>query len=198
VPGGTAASRRDISDSAAARRIIGAMEALLVDRSLEAISVADVLDAAGVARGTFYLWFTSKYDVVVQAHRGVMATILDDAAVFFGKEDADERDLRAAIEAFVATWELHGPVLAASAELWRSQPELSEEWRQTMQTLVDAVAERIAERRPGIDPAATAHALIWMNERTAYMAAAGMAPVTLGPDLVDTLTHVWARVILDP
>jgi hypothetical protein len=71
----------------------------------------------------------------------------------------------------------------------------------TMQRLVDAVTERIVARREhdprlrDVDPAAVAHALIWMNERTAYMASAGFSPVAVGPALVDTLTHIWSATL---
>lgn len=195
-----ASTRRRAVDSAAAMRIIDAVESLLDERALDAITVADILRTAGVARGTFYLWFTSKHDVVVQAHRMVTGDILRDASAFLDDPRPDADGLRRVIEAFVQTWKRHGPVLAASAEIWRSCPELSAEWERSMQTLVDAVAAYLVARPGHADdpaPERIAHALIWMNERSAYMAAAGLAPMTLGPDLVDTLTHIWAAVLFD-
>lgn len=201
MPTPPASTRRRPDGSAAAQRIIVALEALLAERPLHAIPVSDILDRAGVARGTFYFWFTSKYDAVVQGHRQVMVAILDDISGFLEQPDASATDLRAAIEVFVETWKAHGPILAASAEVWRSEPALRDEWAMTMQRLVDAVTERIAARREhdprlrDVDPAALAHALIWMNERTAYMASAGFPPVAVGPALVDTLTHIWSATL---
>jgi hypothetical protein len=135
---------------------------------------------------------------VVQAHRQVLADIVADVAGFLESRDTDEESLRAALASFVETWRSHGPVLAASAEIWRSQPDLGREWQANMQVLVDGVAARLAAvplSSPGVDPEAVAHALIWMNERTAYMAAAGLAPVGLDDGLVDALAFVWSAVL---
>lgn len=193
------ARRRGIEESPAAQRIIAAVERLLVDRPLHDIPVSDILKAARVARGTFYLWFTSKQEVVVEGHRQVMVGILDSAARFLEQPNVGRAEIRTAIEGFVATWRDHGPMLAASAEIWRSAPALSAEWSRTMQSLVDLVAARISGRGgegADVDPQAVAHALIWMNERTLYMASAGLGPMPVGPGLVEALTHVWTRVLI--
>lgn len=190
--------RAEWTPSEAARRIIAATEQLLADRSLEQISVADIMARAGVARGTFYLWFRSKYDVVVKAHGDVMAQIMDETAVFFESVEPDRVQLREAIAGFVDIWRVHGPVLAASAEIWRSQPDLRVEWEQSMAPLLDRVAAALAaapSARSDVDPTLVAHALIWMNERTAYMAAAEFGPTRLDGALVDALAEVWWAVI---
>lgn len=187
---------RELSE--AARRIIAAMEQLLAERTLEQIAVADVMRVAGVARGTFYLWFSSKYDVVVRAHREVIGQIVADAAELLDG-DGDVDSIRTGIASFVDTWKVHGPVLAASAEIGRSEPSLHAEWRASMQVLIDQVTAMLGATAnvasSGVDPEAVAHALIWMNERSAYMAAAGVAPTGLDTGLVDTLTFVWSAVI---
>jgi len=184
--------------SDAARRIIVATEELLADRALEHIAVADIMGRAGVARGTFYLWFDSKYDVVVKAHRQVTSRIMEATEAFFESAGPDRVRLRAAIAGFVDIWREHGPVLAASAEIWRSQPDLRAEWELSMAPLLDRVTTALAAA-PGfeseVDPALVAHALIWMNERTAYMAAADFGPTRLDDALVEALVEVWWAVI---
>lgn len=196
------AGARERSNSEAAGRIIAAVETLLAQQHLETITISQILETANVARGTFYLWFPSKYAVVAEAHRRVMITLVHDAAPFLDDPDAGEQELRSAIEAFIETWRQHGPILAASSELWRGEPALLEQWQASMSTIIDAFAARLAARQKAgsgvkADPVATAHALVWMNERTTYMAAAGLAPVALGPQLVDTLVAIWMAVLGD-
>jgi AcrR family transcriptional regulator len=56
------------------RRALGdALMRLLRERSLESITVQDVLDAAGVGRATFYGHFRGKQDLLLSHFESVMA-----------------------------------------------------------------------------------------------------------------------------
>src|SRR5262245_41791834 len=65
---------------------------------LDAARVSEIVARAGVAQGTFYLYFPSKYSLVVALTEEVMAQIL--AAV--EEAIAGAPSLRAAVEAGVA------------------------------------------------------------------------------------------------
>ena len=79
-----ATHRRRKTSNGAADQIVVALEQLLAREHIDTITVNDIMRSAGVARGTFYFWFTSKYDVVAHAHRTVTAEILAATAPWFG------------------------------------------------------------------------------------------------------------------
>jgi AcrR family transcriptional regulator len=55
-------------------QILDAAQRVLLERGLRATTVADVVDAAGVAKGTMYLYFRSKDELLA----GLRARYLDD------------------------------------------------------------------------------------------------------------------------
>ena len=60
----------------------------------------------------------------MQGHRQILADTVADAAGFLERRDADEEALRAALAPLRRDLAIARPVRAASAEIWRSQPEL--------------------------------------------------------------------------
>ncbi|HEY1325053.1 MAG TPA: helix-turn-helix domain-containing protein, partial [Streptosporangiaceae bacterium] len=67
---GRAADRnaRDLREA-----ILDAARDLLAERRFDQISVADILTAADVARGSFYFYFESKHDVLAELVRRAVA-----------------------------------------------------------------------------------------------------------------------------
>ena len=193
-------NRTERTDTAAAD-IVAALERLLASRSIEAITVAEILDEANVARGTFYFWFTSKYDVAAHAHRAISAQIIAAAAPWFEDPDSRPEALVPVLQGLVAMYATHAPVLRAVSETWHSQPEVHAAWTEMFGTLIDHLAhfiERQQERgiaNADLDAHLTAEALVWMNERTLYMASAGAASEPLGDDLANTLANVWSATL---
>ncbi|VTS23212.1 TetR family transcriptional regulator [Streptococcus pseudoporcinus] len=49
-----------------------ALIALLADKDFETISVADLTKKAGLNRGTFYLHFRDKYDMITTSKRNIL------------------------------------------------------------------------------------------------------------------------------
>jgi TetR/AcrR family transcriptional regulator, transcriptional repressor for nem operon len=89
-------------------QLLDAAERVLLKRGLRATTVADVADAAGVAKGTMYLYFRSKDDLL----SGLRARYLDryTAALDTGGSSARERLRRLVVALFdfgVAHHELH-------------------------------------------------------------------------------------------
>lgn len=58
-------------------RIKAAFTELLVERGLDALTVSDLTRRAGVNRGTFYLHFVDKYDLLEQLEGEVIADLAD-------------------------------------------------------------------------------------------------------------------------
>jgi AcrR family transcriptional regulator len=78
--------------------LLRAAREVLAEKGLDAARVSEIVARAGVAQGTFYLYFPSKYSLVVALTEEVMAQIL--AAV--EEAIADAPTVRVAIDAGVA------------------------------------------------------------------------------------------------
>jgi AcrR family transcriptional regulator len=68
---------RTMSREARRAEIVSAAVAAFAERGIAHTSVSDIVKAAGVAQGTFYLYFTSKDDVVVAAAERIGDTMID-------------------------------------------------------------------------------------------------------------------------
>lgn len=60
--------------------LLDAAERVLVDRGLQATKVEDITGAAGVAKGTFYLYFSTKEDVIRAVQRRHFQIMLEKVA----------------------------------------------------------------------------------------------------------------------
>jgi AcrR family transcriptional regulator len=175
--------------------IIDATEALLADRRFDEITVADILAAANVARGSFYFNFESKHDVLAVLVTRAIGRGHSAARSWLTHEGDDER--RAAVRRSIGEgaqiWAERAPVLRAIVENWRTDPKLTDLWLRMMGGFTAATVEGIAHDHGGrgADVEALSAALTWLGERLYYLAAVGVPPFDDQEKLVDVLTHVW-------
>jgi len=119
-------SARRGNDWDARRAILQATEILLQHTPLAELSVASILSEAGVARTTFYVYFTSKYGPVAVLLEGVMNQIYDVVGAFTARpgeeqcsgQPALEKGLAGAVELFRD----HRMVLRACVAHWHEVP----------------------------------------------------------------------------
>jgi len=183
--------------------ILDATERLLADRRFETLSVADILSAAGVARGSFYFYFASKHAVLADLVRRTVASAHRAAGTWAGDESgAPDQALRRGTAEGSRLWREHSPVLRAIVENWQSDPELAALWTEVMDGFTVVAAERIqADRAAGLapdrddDPRVLASVLCWMSERAWYLAAIGHSAFTDEARLADALSQVWQAAI---
>ena len=195
-----AASRGgETRDVAAA--ILDAAERVLAERTLAELTVADVLDAAGVSRGSFYFYFESKEAVVAALLERIVEEIHAASLPWLERGDTPpERALRDAITGSLALWRRHAPVLRSTVEAWQAVPEIRDLWGQVLHRFTTAAAAQIEKDRaagvatPGPPPKALAGALVAMNERCFYFALVGTEAAS-DEQLVETLTWVWLRSV---
>lgn len=87
------------SDTATPRRrseyrrdeLLDAAQELILDRGVTATAVSDITDKAGVAKGTFYLYFDSKDHIVAGLHGRLtegMAGLVEDALSHIAEDGA--------------------------------------------------------------------------------------------------------------
>ena len=184
-------------------RILDATERLLATQRFESLSVAGILAAAGVSRGSFYFYFPNKHAVLAELVRRAVGSARRAAAGW--AEDESGTPGESLVEGSregARLWRAHGPVLRAIVENWQSDPELAALWTEMMDVFTTMAGRRIAADRAagraparGDDPRLLASVLTWMNERAYYLAAIGHPAFADDKQLADTLTQIWASAI---
>src|SRR6516225_471770 len=118
--------RAHTGDSHTEVAIFEATERLLGHVRLQDLSVAQIVERAGVSRATFYFYFSSKYAVVA----GLLARVMDDIYSVMQPfvrrtEDSRAEDvLRESLQAAARVWALHRALLRGVMENWHAVPEL--------------------------------------------------------------------------
>ena len=68
---------RTQSEAQRRQQILSAARSVFDEKGYESATVSDIVKTAGVAQGTFYLYFDSKKDIVVELARKPMADMTD-------------------------------------------------------------------------------------------------------------------------
>jgi AcrR family transcriptional regulator len=183
--------------------ILDTAERLLAKRPLSAIGIDELAAGAGISRPTFYFYFESREAVL----RVLAARIFDelrrtgDAWLRRGGESPSAAVHRG-IEAHLAVWRAHGPVLRATLRARETDPEMDHFWADVRRRIIDATAEHIEhERRAGLASAAPppahdlAAALVGMNVQAFHEASLKRGKAAADHDLVDALATVWLRAV---
>jgi AcrR family transcriptional regulator len=86
------AARKRVTKSADERRqdLLNAALTVFAEKGIARSTVADVTEAAGVAKGTFYLYFDSKEHLVGALKERFVDEILAHASVLYGKVGKDD------------------------------------------------------------------------------------------------------------
>lgn len=181
--------------------ILAGMTAVLAERSLDELSVADVLTAANASRASFYFYFSSKDDAFVALFRNASEGI---AAGFELLAQADRSD-PAEVEKVISEWLSYDTETLAVARNaiheWSRRPELRELYLATITRMTDALEAVIeADRESGIaiegPPAAQlAAVLMWTFERSFAGAMAGEAHLDDTEELAAFLGRLLNAVV---
>jgi AcrR family transcriptional regulator len=178
--------------------ILAATEQLLSERLLSELSVADISEAAGISRQSFYVHFPSKTAVIAECLRRLSEEVLVAVDPFLsGPSDDPEAAIRTSLEAWLELCQAHGSLLRAASESWPRDDELRELWFQILGHNARATAEVIrAERKrgqapTGADPDALAACLMWAYERVVHVALVGGVPGLPTPEaIIDPLAQM--------
>jgi TetR/AcrR family transcriptional regulator, ethionamide resistance regulator len=168
-----------------------ATEQLLKERPLHQLSVADIIDAAGVSRTSFYAYFASKTAVIAECLRQVMDQVMVAVRPLHSQADGDvEGAIRISLEQWVEVCRAHGALLRTVSEEWPHDEELRGLWFGMLETVTAGTARvirgaRAAGEAPGgADPRALAACLMWGYERVLHVALVGGAPGLPDPDAI--------------
>lgn len=199
--------RAHAGDSETELAIFAATEVLLAEMPLQGVSVAQIIERAGLSRATFYFYFSSKYAVVAGLLARVMDEIFETMQPFVRREGetVPEVALRESLTAAAGVWATHRAPLRAVMEHWNAVPQLKELWLGIVRRFADGLARDIERERErglaptGIDSGQLATALIWATERAFYVAGLG-ADERLRDEqrCVEPLLALWLGAIYGP
>jgi AcrR family transcriptional regulator len=184
--------------------ILDAAERLLATIPLHELSVATVIDEAGISRATFYFYFSSKFAVLTALVSRVTDEMYEAIAPYLDSADQLPFDtaLRRRIEASAAVWSVHWPVLRATVENWHAFEELRALWLGLVERMAGGIAAEISRRRThgeavrGPDSRQLASVLAWTTERCLYIAGLD-SDGDLADDeaLVGVVTRMWLATL---
>lgn len=197
-------ARRDGDSAATGEAILAATERLLGDRSLDELTVVDIIEAAGVSRATFYLYFQSKHAAVAElAHHVVEDIYRNGFAPWISLTEPLTEELVSELwRHTIAGWQAHRPVLLAAAQGWRTHSTTFERWGTSFRSYVTEVGDFITAARAagsvpaGIEADGLAASLVWMSENMMYLSLTGDAPEFVDDKkLASTIAAMWIRAI---
>jgi AcrR family transcriptional regulator len=179
--------------------LLAALDALLKEKKLEAISVSDITSRAGVTRPAFYFYFENKPMAVA----ALMSAMYDDA---FTATDvlvnaaADPRErIATTISTLIDSMLRHESLFRAMLDARHTSTSVREMWEADRASFVAPVAALIdTERASGRAPAGThstalATVLLELNDRALERIALG-SPLDV-PTFVEALTTIWFNTI---
>ena len=162
--------------------IFAATERLLERVSVHELSVAQIIEEAGVSRATFYFYFSSKYSVIVGLLTGIMDQVYEVARPFIERADDESPQdaLWNGISAAADLWRTHRLAMRAVSEYWPTDPELRQLWLGIVERFTDAFAQEIDRQRkqglasPGPPSRELVATLLWGTERCFYVGGLGV------------------------
>jgi TetR/AcrR family transcriptional regulator, ethionamide resistance regulator len=185
--------------------ILQATEELLATIPLHDLSVAQIIEHAGVSRATFYFYFSSKFGVVASLVKQAIDEIYAVSRPTLHSPPGPSRvaALRQRIRDSATVWDTHRPVLRATVDNWHVYPELRDLWLEMLAGLTDAIASELEDERAdgsapdGPDARAVGAVLAWSTERCLY--TIGIEEFVAGPEerdaRLDALTEMWLSMM---
>jgi AcrR family transcriptional regulator len=183
--------------------ILDTCERLLAEKSLMAITIDEMAGGAGISRPTFYFYFPSREAVLATLAERLHEQIFEASQAWLRRKDeSPAAALRRTVEAILALWREHGPVLRATVQARTTDPDLRDFWAEASRRFVVGTAEHIQrERDAGIAPpgppdaTALASVLASMNEQVCYNTSLRRRSAQVDREVADTLVHVWLHAV---
>lgn len=206
--GATATDRkpigRDLRRAEIAAQMLEPVEGLLAEGGgFTELTVAEIIDRAGVKRSTFYYHFTDKAELLIEISAQAIAEIVRASYGLYELDGAaTRRRFEARVRETVETWLPHVPLMRALAELSAYDPRVREQFEAGWEAAKRGVREHIVAGqeagfvRPEADPEYTAAWLTWMAERGMGQVAA-TAPDEDRERVVEALTSIVWRSLYD-
>lgn len=191
--------RRRRRPEEAEREILDAAEALLRERPSHEVTVVAVMARTTLSRKSFYVYFRDRHELIARLVAPLRQELDERIARADAEQDTPLASARAAIRVAAGIYLEHGELLRALRESAGHDEDAERVWREFTDPPIAGLAAVIrgaqkAGRSRGLDPDATARALITMNLGCFFEQMIGK-PGADADGLADTLAEVWTRTI---
>jgi AcrR family transcriptional regulator len=111
-----------------------ARRALLMDAAIRVLDKKNILDAtvddivqeAGVARGTFYIYFKDKYDILMALSRRLNEQLFSESHLQLDRHTPPYERIRVSLRSVLAAWEQHGGLYRSLTQMALGRPDFLE------------------------------------------------------------------------
>ena len=191
--------RRRRRPEEAEREILEAAEALLRERPSHEVTVMAVMERTTLSRKSFYVYFRDRHEMIARLVAPLRKQIDERGAELRAKHDDPREFARALFLDIARTYMAHGELLRALRESAGHDEDAERVWREFTEPPIAEIAVWIraataAGLSEGLDPDATARALITMNLGCFFNQLIGK-PDADPERLIETLVEVWFRTI---
>lgn len=187
--------------AAVERGVLEATEALLDEgASFAELGIERIATRAGISRTAFYFYFRDKRELLMRLTAGVAEELFAEAERWWAGDGEGEAELRAAIAKVVGIYRRHPALLRAVVEAAAYDEEAASFWRALVGRFVDSTQARIEREQaagradPAVPAKATAFALAWMTERSAYERLVQSEAID-EQEFVDALLRIWLSAV---
>lgn len=187
--------------AAVERGVMEATEALLEEgASFAELGIERIATRAGISRTAFYFYFRDKRELLMRLTAGVAEELFAEAERWWSGDGEGEGELRAAIAKVVGIYRRHPALLRAVVEAAAYDEEAARFWRALVGRFADSTQTRIEREQaagradPAVPARATAFALAWMTERSAYERLV-QAEAIDEQEFVDALLRIWLSAV---
>jgi AcrR family transcriptional regulator len=185
--------------------LMDAAQRVLDKKNIMEATVDDFVCEAGVARGTFYIYFRDKYDILGALARRMNDQLFSQSHVELDRHAPAYDRIRLSLRRVIQTWEDHGGFFRSMTQISLSRPDflaLNQELRQPFIRQIRRDLESSIARghaRP-IDPAVAAKALAAMMDWFCLLWFGLAEPPYEGADrdidhVTDQLALLWYRAV---
>lgn len=103
--------------------LLDAAQKVIEQKNLVDITVDDIVQEAGVARGTFYIYFKDKYDVLAALSRRVNDELFDQSHLQLDRSTPPFDRVRASLRTVLDTWTQHAGLFRSMTQMSLSRPD---------------------------------------------------------------------------
>lgn len=169
------------------------------ERGYRATTVAEIVERAATARGTFYLYFRNKDDVFSQVMADNCEELLRATGRHYPQDDRREA-VEQATRDYLKAFSRRRGIWRAMLEAFGAGNDVDRQWVELRDRFVQRIAlnlergQAAGQVRPDVDTVATAEALAAMTEWLACVEFVVRDAPDSGPQYertVDTLTMIW-------
>jgi AcrR family transcriptional regulator len=186
------------------QQLFAATTRLLEKTSARDLSVAQIIEEAGVSRGTYYHYFSSKWELINSLVASSIAAIYAPVMQFVEVDENVPRQeaLKAALRGGCVAWANNRAVLRAVYEHWREVPELKAMQLALLEPFQRSIVVELERERaaglapPGADANQVVAALLWSS--LTCLNVAGLEEVPEIPDeaaVAEVLIDIWMRTL---